>query len=797
VFSQLNRLTPILKALLSGNPFFGFLICPMLLTRYLKTAWKPLNRLLWQHRGILIATPTVAGLVIAVRLTGLFQTLEWSALDFYFRSRPVEAPDQRIVIVGINEHDLKHYGWPIADHTLAQLIKKLNQQKPKAIGLDLYRNLPVGSGYTELVKTFAATPNLIGIRKVVGDRASAAVDPAPSLQKLGQVANNDMVVDADGKLRRGLLYLTDQQNENIFSLSLTLAWLYLQDHDIQPEITPDRQLKLGKALFPAFAANDGSYVNAEANGYQVLMNFRGPRGSFATVSMQDVLEGQVPANFFRDRIVLIGGITESLRDLFYTPYSSQFNQISPPTPGVELHAQLTSQILSSALQGRSSIKTLAEWQEWLWISSWSLLGAALVWYQRTGRKPPATLADPTSTQNAASWQSLYIVLSILVAGGGVMGISYAAFLASWWVPVMPPLLALSGSAIAVTGYVAQTAAEMRRTMGRYLTDEVVASLLETPGGLNLEGEKRKVTTLMSDLRGFTAISERLSPERVVKLLNLHLEVMTKVIRFYGGTINDVTGDGIVVFFGAPTQKPDDAERAVACAIAMQLAMVAVNQKNQLLDLPNLEMGIGINTGEVVVGNIGSQEHAKYTAIGSHVNLAARVESFTVGGQILIAQSTFSETQAVLSYLGQTQVYMKGVELPVSIYDVNGIGGQYNLLLPQAQDTLIPLAQPLPVQYHLLDGKHLNDQLLTGHIVQLSTKMAEIRSDQTIAPLSNLKLQLPNYPAADMYAKVITKAVADGSGFYVRFTMISPEVEALFNRFQAQAHPDGVGLNAER
>ncbi len=759
----------------------------MLLTRYLNAAWKPLKQILWQQRGILIATPTMTGLIILVRLTGLLQTLEWSALDVYFRLRPVEAPDDRIVIVGINENDLKSYGWPIPDRTLAQLIKKLNQQNPKAIGLDLYRNLPVGAGYPELAKVFAATPNLIGIRKVIGDSASAAVDPAPALQKLEQVAANDMVVDADGRLRRGLLYLSDQQNNNIFSLSLTLAWLYLQDQGIQPEITPDHQLRLGKAEFHAFETNDGSYVQAEAKGYQVLLNFRGPRGSFATVSMQDVLAGKVSPRFFRDRIVLIGGTTESLRDLFYTPYSSQFNEILQPTPGVEIHAQLTSQILSSALQGRSGIKTLPEWLEWLWIGGWALVGAAVVWYQRSSKRPPPTaLVDPTAMKNAASWQSLRILLSMLLASGGVMGSSYVAFLACWWVPMIPSLMALAGSAIAVTGYVAQTAAEMRRTMGRYLTDEVVASLLETPGGLNLEGEKRKVTTLMSDLRGFTAISERLAPERVVKLLNLHLEVMTKVIRFYGGTINDVTGDGIVVFFGAPTQKPDDAQRAVACAIAMQLAMVAVNQKNQLLDLPPLEMGIGINTGEVVVGNIGSQEHAKYTAIGSHVNLAARVESFTVGGQILISQSTFADTAAVISFLGQTQATMKGVEAPVSLYDVNGIGGAYNLFLPPAQDTLVPLTQPLPLQYYVLEGKHLNDQVFAGHIVQLSTKMAEIHSEHWVAPLSNVKLllSLPTHPPAEVYAKVITKLVADRQGFYVRFTMISPEVEALFNAWQA-------------
>jgi len=179
---------------------------------------------------------------------------------------------------------------------------------------------------------------------------------------------------------------------------------------------------------------------------------------------------------------------------------------------------------------------------------------------------------------------------------------------------------------------------IRQTFGRYLTDEVVATLLETPEGTQMGGEKRKVTMMMTDLRGFTTLSERLQPERVVALLNRHLAAMVDIIKAYDGTIDEFIGDAIFVLFGAPVWREDDAERAVACAVAMQLAMAEVNAHNRQDDMPEVEMGIGIHTGQVVVGNIGSPERMKYGVVGSHVNVAARIQSCTTGGQILVSDA---------------------------------------------------------------------------------------------------------------------------------------------------------------
>ena len=177
---------------------------------------------------------------------------------------------------------------------------------------------------------------------------------------------------------------------------------------------------------------------------------------------------------------------------------------------------------------------------------------------------------------------------------------------------------------------------IEQTFGRYMSSEIADSLLKSAEGLDFGGQKKTVTIMMSDLRGFAAFSDSLPPETIVTLLNNYLSEMTTVIQKYNGTIDEFIGDAILTIFGAPFQRPDDAERAVACALEMQLAMPRVNAWNAEHGLPELEMGIGINTGEVVVGNIGSRKRAKYGVVGSNVNLAGRIEGYTIGGQILIS-----------------------------------------------------------------------------------------------------------------------------------------------------------------
>lgn len=735
--------------------------------------WAKLKQQMWQWRGVLIAAPSVAGLLIGLRLAGLVQGLELAALDQFFRLRPKELVDPRIVIVGINEADVQKAGqWPLSDAMLAKLLERLKQQQPRAIGLDIYRDLPVEPGHQELVNVFESTPNLIGIQKVVGNSSGLAVNPPPTLRKLGQVGANDFVVDTDGKIRRSLLTLKDKSGKTLTSIGAALALTYLDDEGITlQEIDASQQkYKLGKAIFTPFNANDGGYAFADAGGYQILSNFRNLRQGFRTLSITDVLARRMPVNLVRDRIVLIGVTGDSVRDSFYTPYSNgRAGQAATSFAGVEIHADVVSQILSAALEGRPLIKVWSKPVEWLWIFGWSVVGATLSWMQRY--RGGVTQRSPLTT------------ISIFLAGSCLIYGSYLAFLQGWWIPVVPPVLALFGSAIAISSYVAYTATGMRQMFGRYLTDEVVANLLETPDGLQFGGEKRKVTILMSDLRGFSALSERVSPETAVEVINFYLEVMTEVISQYQGTINEIMGDGILVMFGAPIAREDDSPRAIACAIAMQLAMDRVNKKTQQMNLPSLEMGIGINTGEVLVGNIGSQKRAKYTVMGSPVNLAARIESFTVGGQILVSQDTLNDAGSIVRVDEKLQIQPKGFQEPITVYEIGGIGGEFNLFIPKKEEVLVVLSQAIPVQYTVLQGKHMGERVFQGKLVKLSTCSAEICSEYPVELLSNLKMNLVTgmekaRGLGDIYAKVVEISADSPTNFCVRFTGIPPEVAAL-------------------
>ena len=327
---------------------------------------------------------------------------------------------------------------------------------------------------------------------------------------------------------------------------------------------------------------------------------------------------------------------------------------------------------------------------------------------------------------------------------------------------------------------------IKKMFGRYLSTEVMNTLLEDPSALELGGEKRKVTIMMTDLRGFTALSERLKPEQVVQLLNSYFEVMVDVVLQYSGTINEIIGDALLVIFGAPQEMPDRAQRAIACAIEMQNAMAKVNERNRVQGLPDLEMGIGLNETEVIVGNIGSSRRSKYAVVGSGVNMTSRIESYSVGGQILISESVRQEAGDILRIDAQKDVLPKGAETPLRIYEVGGIGGPYNLALDGEDQPLVPLMQHISLGYTVLEGKNTDKRELEGSVLRLSKKCAEINLGRTVSLLTNLKMNLRNVDeklsTRHFYGKVIKRSGESGLTQLIRFTSVPPEVDAYF-----QAH----------
>jgi adenylate cyclase len=330
---------------------------------------------------------------------------------------------------------------------------------------------------------------------------------------------------------------------------------------------------------------------------------------------------------------------------------------------------------------------------------------------------------------------------------------------------------------------------IRQTFGRYLSDDIVESILERPDGLKIGGEKRQATILMSDLRGFTSLSEGLPAEDVVAMVNIYLETMTDIILKYQGTIDEFIGDGILAIFGAPFQRPDDAPRAIACAVEMQLAMASVNDRNRQAGYPEVALGIGVNTGNMVVGNIGSKKRTKYGVVGSNVNLTARIESYTVGGQIFISESTFKACGDIVRLDNAMQVSPKGVKEPLTIYEVGGIAGDYQLFLPPKPEVgWIELTQPLSLQFTLLEGKHVGEVRYQAAILKLAPKMAEITAAMLPPRLSNLRLSLYDHNdrliSDNLYGKVLAHLSDPPGVFQVNFTAIPPEAETFLAESQS-------------
>lgn len=401
--------------------------------------WRKIKEGIRRWRAVLITAPIFGGLVIAATSLGWFQLLEWAGRDQLIRFRPREADDPRIVIITITESDLNKIGkGQIPDQILADLIEKLKAQKPKVIGLDLYRNLPVPPGNKELIKVFNNTPNLIGIEKAVGE----TVGSSPILKELGQIANADLILDADGKVRRGLLTVRDDDGNTQESLGTKLALMYLEKSGISLEVVdPDRkQYQLGKALFTPFTGNEAGYIGADSGGYQILLNFRGTLENFRKISITDVRENRIPPGLLKDKILLIGATGQSSNDFFFTPYSSSLFTSPKRIPGVVIHANIVSQIISSAIEGRPLIKSWTKPIEWVWILTWSFAGATVRW----------KLLQFTRLKKSPIWGNLSITLIPL--GGILLATSYRAFLNGWWIPIISPLVGLTGSAIAIGGY---------------------------------------------------------------------------------------------------------------------------------------------------------------------------------------------------------------------------------------------------------------------------------------------------------------------------------------------------------
>ncbi|WP_233787735.1 CHASE2 domain-containing protein [Dulcicalothrix desertica] len=382
------------------------------------------------RRLVTLPGMTAITFIVLLRMVGSLQFLEWAAFDTFMRLRSEEKLDDRILIVGINENDIRAKGHPIPDGDIALLLNKLNTYQPVVVGLDVIRDLPRASGHQELIKTFRNTKNLIGVEKVLPDRSGYTFNPPPSLPP-EQVGFSDAIIDIDGSQRRSLLGTSNQKQEWRLSFPLKLAEEYLKTKAVSLENVENDPygMRFNSTKLIRVQTNYGSYINTDAGGSQILINFRNHRKPFRIVSLEEIENNKVNPDWIRGKIILIGMTSPSAKDYVN---SAAINSENPALIyGVEVQAHVVSQIVSSVLDKRPMINVWMDEWEYLWIIAWGFLGISL------GR----IIRSPSK-----------IILYTVIAGYFLITICYGLLVIGWWVPLVPALLALIFNSIALAAF---------------------------------------------------------------------------------------------------------------------------------------------------------------------------------------------------------------------------------------------------------------------------------------------------------------------------------------------------------
>jgi CHASE2 domain-containing sensor protein len=393
---------------------------------------------------VVVTSVAIAGLVIGLRELGSLQGMELAAFDWLMRSRPDEGIDKRFLIVGIDDTDIQtRKEYPIEDGTMAQLLTKLEEHEPRVIAIDILRDVKQGAaaGRAELMQILSENEN-IAAACVLSKADSPGIAAAPGIPE-DRVGVADFPVDAGGTVRQGMLIsipkesklpkpnehicnITDSENQ-LPSLSLQMVVRYLAEQGIEPQQTKSGELQFNSTVLKRLTPKSGGYHKADTADYQILLNYRSAKNAVPQVSLSDVLADKVDPALIKDKIVMIGYTAAIVKDTFYTPYSAGAAD-SQKMPGVIVHAQNASQILSAVLDKRPLFWYWNELQEGLWVFAWSLVGGFLAWRIR---KP---------------W--------LLILGGGVaiavlLGSTYMIFLQAGWIPLVPSAIGLLASAVGV------------------------------------------------------------------------------------------------------------------------------------------------------------------------------------------------------------------------------------------------------------------------------------------------------------------------------------------------------------
>jgi len=625
------------------------------------------------------------------------ETLEEKLYDYRFKIRGTIKPSEKVVIAAIDEKSIERLGrWPWDRDKIANLVKKLAEAGAEIIVFDIFfveeeKNDPklaqaireAGNVILPVVFEFDRRSNIpdnefllkSAFRSIIHPEkfnqyspvmTKRSLIPVPKLigecMALGHI---NMFPDKDGTLRWEAMAI--EYNGYLYpSVDLQAVAAYL---GVPPE-------KIVLNATEGIQLGEKRYIPTDRHGMS-LIYYYGPTRTFKHFSISDILGGTVNPSEFQGKIVLIGATAVGIYDLRVTPFSATM-------PGIEKHANVISSILENRFLKRTPLS----------INLTILLASGILF---------SLLVVRLRAMNASLMTGLFL---LLILGSGYYLFTHQGL----WINIVYPSNNILLIFIGVTAYnyaVEERYAKKIRTMfSSYVTERVVNELIKNPGMAKLGGERREVTVLFSDVRGFTSFSEKHTPEEVVSILNEYLGAMTDVIFRWEGTLDKFIGDAILAFWGAPMKQENHAELAMKCALNMVNRLGELQKKWESEGRPILDAGIGINTGEVLVGNIGAEgKKMDYTVIGDHVNLGSRIESLTrkYNAHILITEFAMNKVRKYIrngsgsighiSIKGIERVIVKGKEKTVEIYEVSSLEpGTESMIMKLEKEEIVTMKE---------------------------------------------------------------------------------------------------------
>lgn len=562
-------------------------------------------------------------LLVPLREAGWLQGLELSWYDTLVTFFAGSQQSDRVVLVVTTEADINRFGYPIRDNDLAAVLARVFAGGPKAVGVDLYRDLPMPPGSEELQAIQRAQDNLYWVFKLP-DEGNIGIPPPPALRESGREVLADHVTDAGGVVRRALLLAADERTgSNWRAMGVSLAERYT-GQALRPM---DDDLALGQGRIPLLNQPYGPYARVDAAGYQMLFDYRGGYRRFRQISFAEIIDRPELGAALRDRIVLVGTAALSIKDNFATPFSTGWGG-EGLLIGIALHAHLADQLIRLA-NGESRNP----------VPRPRMLDNVAIWIAAMAGAVLALVV----------WRVLVVLVALLLGLGLVGGVTAWGFgVAGLLLPGVPVALAwvlsAAGCNFVMHSVGLRERMQLRRSFESYLDPRIINEMMLGDTLPSFGGEHREITAIFTDIAGFTTTAESLDAATVAGLLGDYFGVLTDAVVKNGGLVNDFIGDGLVVLFGAPMHQPDHAERAVAAALAMDEAGQRFGAGLAARGIAWGRTRVGVHTGMALVGNIGTRGKLKYGALGDTLNTASRVEGLNkyIGSHVAVTGETAAQ-----------------------------------------------------------------------------------------------------------------------------------------------------------